>query len=991
MVPLQRFRVRNSAGESEKVRFDKIGDQMRKFSEALTDSRTGAEIAPALEDIDGGAITLNILQSQQAAFASGEVTTELLDLLAIDVLVNHSLESDEFPQLAGRLLANRLHRTTPARFSEFVAARHAASPGRISARFAAVVAHFAEALDEIPVDARDFDTDFAAMRTVIGSYLHSEPPGTARPAADDRFGLQRGYMLSKHATRVVERPQHALLRAAVAVYLAQLEAAIALRPGGPDCDLPWPAAKCGEANAEAAAAGAAAIDEVRELYDVLSLKRGSLASPFIFNAGSSRARYASCILASSRDSLSSIKLTQTQCALAASGAAGIGHSWAGVRESGAAIASTGGYSTGVPSWIRGHAIERETVTQGHFRPGASAQYVPWHHPDFAHCMKMALHKGPLAARHVHAPDLTYAAIVDAVFFELADGGAECWPLPPNHPAVKASGVLRATDAAEFAAAFWLAQRGLDAAPPPGLKRVCPRRLYVDVIYEVIRERGFPYMWARDRANALSMLQHIASIEGSNLCIEITIPSIPPNPDQEGDLQPGALNRWGVPFADAAEWERERVGEIGVCVLASVNVAAHCAGAVLEARADFAAAARTAATLARALDTALDAMDFPALLAGAASSVQRHRAIAVGMCGYADAMQRCGLRYSSEPATRLGRAFALAVYLGATRESCARGARLGGFPSQTETPRGFPAPSLSGLVQPDLFVRGTDGACGFKAGWEELVAADAARFGVAGSAEALGPAQWGALRESFLAGHLRNAYTTACMPTASTAVMLRTSVGIDPRHSNIFMRKQQTSQAVVYNYTLTRAMRLAKCWSPELLAQIAAHGGSVLGAAAVPQALQEIFRTAAEQDPHYVVLHAAARQPGVSQGQSMNFNLPEPDAADLYALHRLAHAAGLPTLSYYVYSEGARAGLGWMREHPPQAGNEAASDEAAPARGPARSRADRRRVGGFLAGAPAAAPPPADAPASAPDVLESAPFVCPFVPGRAPLGCDGCSA
>jgi ribonucleotide reductase alpha subunit len=937
-IPLQRFRVRNSAGASEQVRFDKIGDQMRRFSAAWTDSRTGDEVAPKLPDIDGGAITLNILQSQKKAFTSGEVTTELLDLLAIDVLVNHSLESDEFPQLAGRLLANRLHRTTPAQFSVFVAGRHAAAPGRISARFAAVVAFFAAELDAIPVDARDFSTDFAAMRTVIGSYLHAEAPGgESTRDGGDRFSLQRGYMLSKHATRIVERPQHALMRTAVSVYLAQLEAAMALGEHSSDDD----------ARSRARDAADEAIAEVRELYDVLSLKRGSLASPFIFNAGSARARYASCILTSSHDSLASIKLTQTQCALAASGAAGIGNSWAGVRESGAPIASTGGYSTGVPSWIRGHAIERETVTQGHFRPGASAQYVPWHHPDFAHCMRMALHKGDLAARHVNAPDLTYAAIVDAVFFELADTGAECWPLPPNHPAVKASGVLRVTDAAEFAAAFWEVQRALDAAPPPGLARVSPRELYVDVIYEVVRERGFPYMWARDRANALSMLQHYAAIEGSNLCIEITIPSIPPNPDLEGNLPAGALNRWGVPFASEAEWERERVGEIGVCVLASVNLAAHVAGTRLDA----AAVARTSATLSRALDTSLDAMEFSPLLAGARNSVQQHRTIAVGACGYADMLQQCRLRYASEDATRLGRVAMFAIYLGATQESCARGQRLGGFPSQRETPRGFRAPSLEGLIQPDLFVRGTGSACGFKEGWEALVAADAATFGTEGSAKVLGPAVWDEMRAHFRAGHLRNAYTTACMPTASTAVMLRTSVGIDPRHSNIFMRKQQSSQAVVYNYTLTRALRAAGCWSPELLAQIAAHGGSVLGAPGVPVALQEIFRTAAEQDPAYVVLHAAARQPAVSQGQSMNFNLPEPDAADLYALHRLAHAAGCVTLSYYVYSEGAHAGLGWMR------------DTGAP--------------GGEAEGA-------------AEGVAEPA-FACPYAPGGAPADCDGCSA
>lgn len=916
MSSFQGLVVVNRRGEREPLRMDKITQRNGELCAAVVEN--GTEVVPALNvpphGIDVAGLALEVIFENKEAFRTGNLATEVIDLMTIDKLQTMWTCSAalECAELAGRVAMSCVQKTTPPTFSEFVRRQHIAAPQRITADFAAAVAAHGDALDAAIRPGRDFIFNLAGARTMIGAYLHSADPEVGTNAtANDTDGGHRAlyqYIRSKNGTRVLETPQYAYMRAAVGVYLDAL-----------------------------GRRGAAALPAVLALYDSLSLQQGSLASPFIFNSGGARRRTASCILLAPADNLPSILYTELQAGLAASGAAGIGVGWTFPRAYGSPIASTGGYSTGLPSWIQGHAVKRDTVTQGSYRPGASAQYIDYRHPDFQTALQMAERSGPLAAVGKNAPRLMYAVVADGALFRMVDADADVVLIDPGnlaHP-----GIARLADSGLAVAERIAILADIQANPPPGSKTRRAREIYQQ-IYTTIRERGFPYVWFWDNASAQSNMSYMGAVLHSNLCAEITIKSVPARPELP---RPALLGAAGDPAAELAAWERARDGEIGVCVLASVNVTKFVVAGPDGPRVDFAGIRATAGTLLCALDQALDQMEFGPLLAGARRSAQSHRAVAVGICGMARALQMLDVAFASQEGVALGAALHAAIYAGAAGASCDRGALLGGFP------RGPEAPSAAGLIQPDLFAAAFPG---ISERWEARLAATAGAWGT-GPDHGLGPADWDALRRRFAAGMLRNVFVTATMPCASTSVIMNTSEGADPSHNNLHTRKQHTGHSITFNPALVHKMRDDGTFGPDTMSQLADAEGSVRGFPMSPHD-KAVFAAAHEIDQKFVVLHASAAQRFNTQGRSTNFFLPEPSMQELYQLHHLSHAAGCVTGSYYVYAHGADSGCGWLRE---------SIDAAAPAD-----------------------------PDAAPAAPTAVPTAVPTAPARAPCdpGCDSCA-
>ena len=303
----------------------------------------GASPGTSFAGLSPTRITMEVIVAFKTEFAAHVVPTEVIDLMTVSCLQNLWTDpaGPEHQKLAGRIVASCLQKTCAPTFSEFVSRRNATAKGRVTDAFAAIVREHAAFLDGLVDARRDFILGFTAMRTLVGAYLHSEEPalGVYSVATTDPFASFYQVIRSKFNTRVVETPQYAYLRAAVAVYADLLASS----------DPPT------------VARGRTA---TRALYDALSLGHGSLASPFIFNAGSTRKKSASCILMAPADTLASILTVEMQAGVASSGAAGIGVGWDFPRAAGAPIATTGGHATGVPSWILGHANKCDTVTQG---------------------------------------------------------------------------------------------------------------------------------------------------------------------------------------------------------------------------------------------------------------------------------------------------------------------------------------------------------------------------------------------------------------------------------------------------------------------------------------------------------------------------------------------------------------------------------------------------------------------------------------------------
>ena len=128
--------------------------------------------------------------------------------------------------------------------------------------------------------------------------------------------------------RIVERPQHMLMRVAVGIHGEDIPAAI-------------------------------------ETYNLLSEKWFTHATPTLFNAGTPKPQLSSCFLLTMKDdSIDGIYDTLKNCAKISQSAGGIGLSVHNVRAKGSYIKGTGGTSNGIVPMLRNFDMTARYVAQG---------------------------------------------------------------------------------------------------------------------------------------------------------------------------------------------------------------------------------------------------------------------------------------------------------------------------------------------------------------------------------------------------------------------------------------------------------------------------------------------------------------------------------------------------------------------------------------------------------------------------------------------------
>jgi ribonucleoside-diphosphate reductase subunit M1 len=191
---------------------------------------------------------------------------------------------------------------------------------------------------------------FRVKRPLLVSPIHSS------------FGfktLERSYLLRIEG-KVVERPQHLIMRVAVGIHGSDLE-------------------------------------HVIETYNMMSERYFTHATPTLFNAGTPNPQLSSCFLVCMKDdSIEGIYDTLKDCAMISKSAGGIGLSMHNIRATGyntpfiafifvltirrSYIAGTNGYSNGIVPMLRVYDATARYVDQGgNKRPGAFAIYLePWH-------------------------------------------------------------------------------------------------------------------------------------------------------------------------------------------------------------------------------------------------------------------------------------------------------------------------------------------------------------------------------------------------------------------------------------------------------------------------------------------------------------------------------------------------------------------------------------------------------------------------------------
>ena len=104
-------------------------------------------------------------------------------------------------------------------------------------------------------------------------------------------------------------------------------------------------------------------------------------SPCLMNAGTSLQQLSACFILEIDDSMESIFSTLKNAALIYKTGGGVGFNFGKLREKGAIISSTGGYSSGTTAWLKVYDTAIEAIAQGGKRRGAALGLLPVSHPD----------------------------------------------------------------------------------------------------------------------------------------------------------------------------------------------------------------------------------------------------------------------------------------------------------------------------------------------------------------------------------------------------------------------------------------------------------------------------------------------------------------------------------------------------------------------------------------------------------------------------------
>lgn len=430
--------VKKTDGTIEPVKFDRITEKIQKLCHGL-DSRYVDPAIVAKKTIEG--------------FYDG-ITTKELDELSAEIAATMATIHPDYGLLAGRILVDRLHEETAEKFSDviedlyvYVDQATGQNASLIADDVYEIVKKNAQTLDAAIDHQADFAYDYFGYKT-----------------------LEKSYLLRKHG-KIVERPQHLLMRVAVGIHKANVEKAI-------------------------------------ETYKLLSAKYYTHASPTLFNAGTRKSQMSSCFLVAMKDdSLDAIYETLKECAMISKSGAGLGLHIHNVRAKGAYIKGTNGRSNGIIPMLRVYNETARYVDQGGGkRKGAFAVYLePWHLEVFDFLNLRKNH----GKEEMRARDLFTALWIPDLFMKRVKENGQWSLFSPN----EAPG-LSDCHSAEFEALYEKYEAEGKA------RRTLPAQELWFAILESQIETGTPYMLYKDHANSKSNQQNLGTIKSSNLCTEI---------------------------------------------------------------------------------------------------------------------------------------------------------------------------------------------------------------------------------------------------------------------------------------------------------------------------------------------------------------------------------------------------------------------------------------------------------------------------------------
>ena len=361
------------------------------------------------------------------------------------------------------------------------------------------------------------------------------------------------------------------------------------------------------------------------------------------------------------------------------------------------------------------------------------------------------------------------------------------------------------------------------------------------------ETGHPWVAFKDPCNVRSPQQHVGVVHSSNLCTEITL--------------------------NTSE------SEIAVCNLGSVNLVAHLypKGHAKFGQIDHEKLQRTITTAMRMLDNVIDINYYA--VSKARNSNLKHRPVGLGIMGFQDCLHELRVPYASaeavEFADRSMEAVCYYAYMASTELAEERG-RYASFRGSLWDQGILPQDTLELLRQS-------------RGGYVEVDTSTSM--------------DWNALRARIKQYGMRNSNCVAIAPTATISNIIGVSACIEPTYQNLFVKSNLSGEFTMINNYLVKDLKRLELWDEVMIADLKYFDGTVAKIDRIPTELRDLYATAFEVEPQWVIEAAARRQKWIDQAQSLNIYMAGVSGRKLDETYKLAWLRGLKT-TYYLRTLGA---------------------------------------------------------------------------------------
>ena len=362
------------------------------------------------------------------------------------------------------------------------------------------------------------------------------------------------------------------------------------------------------------------------------------------------------------------------------------------------------------------------------------------------------------------------------------------------------------------------------------------------ILTMLFETGHPWITFKDPCNIRSPQGHVGTVHSSNLCTEITL-----NTNKD---------------------------EIAVCNLGSINLPQH----IHDGKINVEQLKSSVKTAIRMLDNVIDINYYP--VPQAENSNKKHRPIGLGMMGFQDALYKLNIPYNTDEAVNFADESMELISYFAIQASAELAEERGTYESYVGSlwDQGiFPLDSIKILAEErgaDFIDQNTDA----KLDWKKV-------------------------RDQVKKHGMRNSNVMAIAPTATIANITGVSPCIEPTYQNLYVKSNLSGEFTVINPYLVEELKKEQLWDDVMIADLKYSQGSLANINRVPENIKNMFQTAFEVEPKFIVESASRRQKWIDQAQSLNLYISNVDGKKLDNTYKMAWYKGLKT-TYYLRAIGA---------------------------------------------------------------------------------------